>query len=297
MSSVGWVYEGKGPIRDDFLGHIEDFWGILQRTRVNTVVLCGLLSEEAFESVIEASTTAGCRVLATSREGQIPKVRAGLVSYHGIPFVQLMVPSLRAQQLMIKRVIDFFGAMIGLLLLWPVFLVVAIATRFDSGGPVFFSQERVGFAGRLFRMWKFRTMRNGADGEKESVAHLNRSGDPRLFKIPNDPRVTRVGALLRRWSIDELPQLWNVLLGHMSLVGPRPFFESDLVEYSDHHFHRLGVKPGITGLWQVRGRSSLVDFEEVVRLDREYIDRWSLWLDVAILMGTVPAVLRRTGAY
>jgi len=162
---------------------------------------------------------------------------------------------------------------------------------------VLFFQERVGFGGARFRMLKFRTMRQGADGEKAAVAHLNHTGDPRLFKIPNDPRVTRLGAWLRRWSLDELPQLWSVLIGDMSLIGPRPFFEADLAMYEDRHFRRLGAKPGITGLWQVKGRSGVKDFEEVVRLDREYIEGWSLWLDLVILLCTIPAVFARRGAY
>jgi lipopolysaccharide/colanic/teichoic acid biosynthesis glycosyltransferase len=189
------------------------------------------------------------------------------------------------------------GSLIGLALVSPIALAAAVAIKLDSRGPVFFSQERVGFGGRVFRMLKFRTMRDGADAEKQTVAHLNQTGDPRLFKIRGDPRVTRVGAWLRRWSLDELPQLLNVLRGDMSLVGPRPFFQADLAGYSDHHYARLGAKPGITGLWQVSGRSSVVDFEEVVRLDSEYVDRWSHWLDVKILFRTVPAVVRRTGAY
>jgi len=128
------------------------------------------------------------------------------------------------------------------------------------------------------------------------MEHMNASGDSRLFKIPDDPRITRVGAFLRRWSIDELPQLWNVLKGDMSLVGPRPFFEADLEDYRDHHFSRLSAKPGLTGLWQVKGRSDILDFDEVVRLDLEYVYSWSLYLDVSIVMQTLPAVLRRTGA-
>jgi lipopolysaccharide/colanic/teichoic acid biosynthesis glycosyltransferase len=140
-------------------------------------------------------------------------------------------------------------------------------------------------------------MRVGADAEKKSLAHLNRTGDKRLFKIEDDPRVTRVGSLLRKWSLDELPQLWNVLRGDMSLVGPRPFFESDLEDYEAHHYRRLGARPGVTGLWQIGGRSSVVDFEEVVRLDRQYIEQWSIWLDISILLRTLPAVLRRSGAF
>jgi lipopolysaccharide/colanic/teichoic acid biosynthesis glycosyltransferase len=146
-------------------------------------------------------------------------------------------------------------------------------------------------------MLKFRTMRVGADAEKSFLAHLNPSGDRRNFKIPDDPRISRVGRLLRRWSLDELPQFLNVIAGHMSLVGPRPVPEDDFVDYEEHHFRRLGAKPGITGLWQVSGRSAISDFEERVRMDTEYIDRWSLWLDFKILVLTLPAVMRRTGAY
>jgi len=146
-------------------------------------------------------------------------------------------------------------------------------------------------------MLKFRTMREGAEAEKASVAALNQNDDPRLFKIPADPRVTRLGRVIRRWSLDELPQLYNVLMGDMSLVGPRPFFESDLDDYEAHHFRRLTVPPGLTGLWQVSGRSDIVDFEEVVRLDRHYIEHWSLALDLRILARTLPVVASRRGAY
>ncbi|PYP13104.1 MAG: hypothetical protein DMD54_17385 [Gemmatimonadetes bacterium] len=143
---------------------------------------------------------------------------------------------------------------------------------------------------------KFRTMMEGAEEMKPLVAHLNHSGDPRLFKIPNDPRISRVGGWMRRWSLDELPQLWNVLKGEMSLVGPRPFPESDFMDYQVHHFARLGAKPGITGLWQVSGRSDIADFDEVVDLDVRYVREWSLLLDVRILLQTIPAVIRRRGA-
>jgi len=174
---------------------------------------------------------------------------------------------------------------------------IAIIVKLDSPGPVLFAQKRVGLGGRAFRMLKFRTMRDGADSEQAGVASLNRSEDSRLFKIADDPRVTRVGRVMRRWSVDELPQLANVLRGDMSLVGPRPFFESDLDDYEAHHFRRLAVPPGLTGLWQVSGRSDIVDFEEVVRLDRYYIEHWSLALDFRILARTLPTVVSRKGAY
>jgi lipopolysaccharide/colanic/teichoic acid biosynthesis glycosyltransferase len=192
---------------------------------------------------------------------------------------------------------DVVIATAGLVLLAPVIAVLAALVKLDSRGPVFFAAKRLGVGAQCFRMYKIRTMRDGADAEKPAVAHLNLSDDSRLFKIPEDPRVTRLGRTMRRWSLDELPQLYNVLIGDMSLVGPRPFFEEDLSLYEPRHYTRLLVKPGLTGLWQVSGRSEILDFEEVVRLDREYIDNWSIGLDLWILGRTLPVVMNRRGAY
>lgn len=213
------------------------------------------------------------------------------------PKLGATLPALTDREARLKRLVDLVGATLALLFLAPVLVVVAIIVKLDSPGPVLFAQKRVGLGGRTFRMLKFRTMRDGADTEQAVVASLNRSEDMRLFKIADDPRVTRVGRVMRRWSVDELPQLANVLCGEMSLVGPRPFFESDLDDYEAHHFRRLAVPPGLTGLWQVSGRSDIVDFEEVVRLDRYYIEHWSLRLDVRILARTLPTVVSRKGAY
>ncbi len=230
----------------------------------------------------------------------------GTVGRHRLgytPYIERVVrigatqPALSARQAFLKRSLDFAGAAIGLILAAPIMAVVAVLVKLDSRGPVLFAQTRVGLCGRTFRMLKFRTMRDGADGEKASLASLNRSDDRRLFKIPSDPRVTRLGRIMRRWSLDELPQLINILAGDMSLVGPRPFFESDLADYEAHHFRRLAVPPGLTGLWQVSGRNDILDFEEVVRLDRHYIEQWSLGLDFRILARTLPAVMSRRGAY
>lgn len=301
LEVVGWVsptvpeLPSEGP--DKVLGSVDDLWNVLQHNAVDTVVLCGLVDDEQIKVLTEAVVSAGVRLLAVSRYDRLGWVRPSPISYRSMSFMELTVPSLRAQQMWVKRGVDLVCAGLGLLAISPLLALISIAIKLDSRGPVFFAQERVGQGGRIFRMMKFRTMRVGADAEKAKLAHLNTSGDARLFKIPNDPRVTRVGTFLRKWSLDELPQLLNVLSGEMSLVGPRPFFESDLVNYREHHFGRLGALPGITGLWQVSGRSSITDFEDVVRLDCEYIHRWSLWLDLEILLRTLPAVLRRTGAY
>ncbi len=294
MVSLGWVNcakaKGKSPSP-------EDIWRELQDREADTVVIAEYLPGELLHAAVEASAAAGCRTLLLPHLNGGAEFKPGLAWHHGVPFVELRVSGLSARHLLLKRWIDAIGSAVLLVLLAPLLLLIAILIRLDSPGPVLYRQERVGLGGRVFRVVKFRTMRLGADAEKASVAHLNRTGDPRLFKIPNDPRVTRVGAILRRWSLDEWPQLWNVLVGEMSLVGPRPFPASDVAGYQDHHFLRLAMRPGITGLWQVEGRSEIVDFEEVVRLDRQYVERWSLWLDFVILARTVPAVLRRNGAY
>jgi lipopolysaccharide/colanic/teichoic acid biosynthesis glycosyltransferase len=212
-------------------------------------------------------------------------------------FVEATPPALDVHEARVKRCIDLLGASVALVLLSPLLVLLAVLVKLDSPGPVVFTQTRAGFGGRSFRMLKLRTMHDGAEHQKASVLHLSHTDDTRLFKIHSDPRATRLGVIMRRWSLDELPQLINVLRGEMSLVGPRPFVASDLDDYEAHHFRRFAVKPGITGLWQVSGRSDIVDFEEVVRLDRYYAEHWSPVLDLQILARTVPAVVGRRGAY
>lgn len=295
-SLAGYVSIGPRTFEGSF-GSLWELADIIDACHAETVVVCEHLNDQEITSVREASLAAGCQLLYPARAVKIAGVRPALVWHQDQPFFELGAPVLKASAITIKRIVDIVGAVLGLVLLSPVFLIIAVAVRLDSPGPVFFTQDRAGLGGRRFRMLKFRTMRLGADAEKHALAHLNHSGDSRLFKIPHDPRVTRLGALLRRWSLDELPQCWNVLWGDMSLVGPRPFFEADFATYQDHHFRRLDAKPGITGLWQVSGRSSVVDFEDVVYLDRQYIEQWTFWLDVSIMARTLPAVVRRTGAY
>ncbi len=282
---------------DDDGAPLRQLGAVIDRCKADTVLVCGPLSDDQFRFVVDTALVSGCRLLTAPRTAGTAGIQPRSVWLQGVPLVELTAPALKGQHLLVKRVIDIAGAFIGLTLMLPIMAIVAVAIKLDSAGPVFFSQERVGYGARVFRLFKFRTMWDGADADKSVVAHLNQSGDARLFKIKDDPRVTRLGGWLRRWSIDELPQLWNVLCGSMSLVGPRPFFETDLDEYLDHHFVRLGAKPGITGLWQVNGRSTLVDFEDVVRLDTEYINGWSLLVDLKVILLTIPAVLRKSGAY
>ncbi len=219
-----------------------------------------------------------------------------LASTGPITILELVRPMRRLPHMTLKHAIDVLGAAIGLILLAPLFAIIGTLIKLDSRGPIFFWQTRVGLGGQPFKMLKLRTMVDGADERKEEVAHLNGSGDWRLFKIDRDPRVTRVGYFLRKYSLDELPQLFNVLKREMSLVGPRPFFADDLDMYEPHHFQRYSVLPGITGQWQVNGRSHVQDFESVVAQDLEYIRNWSIGLDIKILFRTIPAVFRAQGA-
>jgi len=282
---------------DEYLGTVEDLPELIHQLDAEAVVVCADLPVTRISAVIEECLQAGCQILYPARAVRVYGVRPTLVWHHDQPFFELGSPVLKARALISKRIVDVCVSSVLLVLFAPVLLVLAIAVKLDSPGSSMFLQERAGLGGRRFRMFKFRTMRQGSDGEKADLAHLNHSGDKRLFKIREDPRTTRLGRVLRRWSLDELPQLVNVLIGEMSLVGPRPFFESDFAEYEDHHFRRLDAKPGITGLWQVSGRSEMLDFEDVIYLDRQYIEQWSFWLDVSILFRTIPAVLRRTGAF
>lgn len=288
---------GDASTEHAFLGTIDDLSGVINACDPEAVVVCADLPANRINELIEQCLHAGCQVLFPARAVRVYGLRPTLVWHHDQPFFELGSPVLKARALISKRIVDVIVSAVLLLVLSPLLVAIMAAIRLDSPGSPFFLQERAGLGGRRFRMFKFRTMRVGADEEKQDLAHLNQTGDRRLFKIPNDPRTTRLGKVLRRWSLDELPQLANVLIGEMSLIGPRPFFESDFDEYEDHHFRRLDAKPGITGLWQVSGRSEVVDFEDVIFLDRQYIEQWSFWLDVSILFRTIPAVLGRTGAF
>ena len=197
---------------------------------------------------------------------------------------------------LLKRVFDIVASLILMVLLLPVFLATALAIRLESPGPILFKQTRVGRWGELFTMWKFRSMYVDAEARKKELMAQNEMAGGVIFKMKDDPRVTRVGKLIRKTSIDELPQLWNVLIGEMSLVGPRPPVPAEVDQYSLSDRRRLEVIPGITCIWQVSGRSE-IPFDQQVELDVQYIESQSFWTDIKILLKTVPALLFGTGAY
>jgi exopolysaccharide biosynthesis polyprenyl glycosylphosphotransferase len=215
----------------------------------------------------------------------------------GMTCLSFHSPVITGKDFWLKRSFDFCFTALFLIFMCPVYLAIAIAIKLDSPGPVFYKQTRVGLSRKSFQVWKFRTMRTDADKLQKELEALNETKDGVLFKIKDDPRVTGVGKFLRRYSLDELPQLFNVLLGEMSLVGPRPLPTRDVAHFSERHFIRQKVLPGITGLWQVSGRSDILDFEQVVNLDIKYIENWSLKLDFEILLRTVGVVLKKKGAY
>jgi len=216
--------------------------------------------------------------------------------FHGRPVLVFRSAPEASWQGLFKQIIDTVGASILILLLFPVWILVPIAIRLTSPGTALFRQKRCGLNGRPFTMLKFRSMVSDAEQRKQELAALNEMGGP-VFKVTNDPRITPVGRFLRKFSVDEFPQLFNVLRGEMSLVGPRPLPVDEVERFDDPaHRRRLSVRPGLTCLWQVSGRNEVRDFKDWVRLDLEYIDNWSLWLDLKILWRTIPVVLSGTGA-
>ncbi|HUP61230.1 MAG TPA: sugar transferase [Thermoanaerobaculia bacterium] len=221
--------------------------------------------------------------------------RLEIEELEGVPFLTFTTTPSNEAQLALKRALDVALSMMVLALAAPIILGAAVLIRFTSPGSVFFKQRRMGLNGRIFTLYKFRTMIEDAHARREEVAHLNEMNGP-AFKAKDDPRVTRVGRWLRRFSLDELPQLWNVLKGDMSLVGPRPPIPEEVASYHRWHRRRLSMKPGLTCLWQVSGRNEIADFDRWMKMDLQYIDNWSPSLDLKILLRTIPAVLSGKGA-
>ncbi len=278
------------------LGGTVDLARVLAATPVDLVIITlPWRSRDRIIRLVEVCEAAGVRVRIVPDLFQMSLNRVDLDSLGGIPLIAVREPALKGWSFRTKRGLDLALSLLFLVLLAPLVAVIAIAIRLDSRGPVIFLQQRVGRDGWLFKCYKFRSMVDGADEGRADLWDRNEATGP-IFKMRSDPRITRVGRVLRRLSLDELPQLWNVLRGDMSLVGPRPPMPCEVEGYADWHRRRLEVAPGLTGLWQVSGRSDLT-FDEMVMLDLFYAENWSLGLDLNILLRTVPSVLRGTGAY
>ena len=251
--------------------------------------------EDDAVDLVDRCHRSGVRVRVAPSTMEILMDRVEFVPGRAVPLFELKPPVFEGLDFVIKRTFDFFGAVLLLVVLSPVLALIAIAIKLETRGPVLFRAPRPGIGGQPFPCLKFRTMHAGAHALQGEMEQHNEAGGA-IFKIREDPRVTRVGRLLRRFSLDEFPQLWNVVRGDMSLVGPRPLPQRDYDRLEDWHRKRYLVLPGMTGLWQVSGRSAL-EFDDLVRLDFVYLERWSVFLDLTILLKTIPAVLRSKGAW
>lgn len=287
------------PVNGD--GDITRVERVLQTTihdhDVDTVLLCSHFDDDRLAQIVVTAEAAGCRVLCLSRTYFVSKRSPKLKTYDRTPVVELTQPGIRGRDVVLKRAFDLVAAGTLLLLASPVMLVVTLLVKRSSPGPVLFRQERVGYAGRRFHILKFRSMRADAEEHLDELRDHSVYDDPRLFKMVHDPRVTPLGRFLRKSSLDELPQLFNVIHGSMSLVGPRPPLPAEVEAYGDRSYLRFDVKPGITGPWQVNGRNSIRSFDEVIALEAAYVNGWTIWRDFVILARTVPAVLRMDGAH
>jgi exopolysaccharide biosynthesis polyprenyl glycosylphosphotransferase len=293
---VGEVDTSQFVQTDGPLGPTSAMMRLIDEHRADTVVLYGHVSEPLAERLARVADAAGCNVVCLPRTMALHGFEPQLVFHHGDPLMRLVRPGERGRQLAVKRATDIIVSTLLLIALAPVFLLVAIGVRLTSRGPALFRQIRVGQGGRNFPMWKFRSMIDTAEAHRAELLSRNYYGDEPLFKVAHDPRITRFGRFLRRTSLDELPQLWNVLRGEMSLVGPRPPLPDEVARYSEHHFIRLDMRPGLTGPWQVSGRNRIMHFEDVVQLEADYISNWSFAQDAMILARTLPAVIRMDGA-
>jgi exopolysaccharide biosynthesis polyprenyl glycosylphosphotransferase len=301
LEVVGFVDADPLPLHHELgdlpvLGSTEQLPEIIKRESIEHVMLAFTGDgHDAGLDVVRTCNDLDVQLDIVPRLFEVVGSRAQFYSLLGTPLLGLTPPVLSVSHRIAKRSIDIAGAMLGLALLSPLFLACAIAIKLNSKGPVLFRQTRIGRGQQPFTILKFRTMGEDAEARKADLAHLNAhlADDPRMFKIPDDPRVTSVGRVLRKYSIDELPQLWNVLRGQMSLVGPRPLIPHEHQYVADWGLRRLDLTPGLTGLWQVFGRSE-IPFSEMLVLDYLYVTNWTLWGDIKLVARTIPALMGKT---
>lgn len=272
---------------DDFLDYIRT--NVVDEVFINGNNLTD--NEQLARELLEMGVTVHFKLMRSSGISENKVIE----TYAGYTVLTTSINMATPRQMFIKRVMDIVGSVVGLFFMLIAFVIFAPIIKIQSPGPVFFKQPRVGRNGRRFNLYKFRSMYNDAEARKKELMDQNKI-DGNMFKLDNDPRVTPIGRFMRKYSIDELPQFWNVLKGEMSLVGTRPPTEDEFELYKAHHRARLGIKPGITGMWQVSGRSDITNFEEVVALDTQYISNWNLSMDLRILFKTIMVVIKGQGA-
>jgi exopolysaccharide biosynthesis polyprenyl glycosylphosphotransferase len=293
---LGAVVSDGGAVGMPVLGSVRDLPQLLARLRPDELIVSDVeFGDEAFLDLVEEAHRTGVKVRLAPTTTELLTQRAEYVPGQGVPLFELRPPVFAGLDWAMKRGFDVVVSAVMIAVAAPAWLLAALVIKLDSPGPVFYRDQRVGLGERTFGMFKFRSMYVDAAERQAGLETSNEASGP-LFKIKDDPRVTRVGRFMRRYSIDELPQVLNVLRGEMSLVGPRPLPLRDYVQLEDWHRKRYLVLPGMTGLWQVSGRIEL-SFDDLVRLDFYYLENWSIWLDISILAKTLPAVLARRGAY
>ena len=278
------------------LGTLAELPRVLRERSVDELIVTGSdYDQEQLLEIVEVAHAAAVKVRIAPTTTELLVQRGDYVPGQGVPLFELRPPVFAGVDWAVKRAFDLVVSAAIVLVGLPVWLLIALAVKLDSAGPVFYRDRRIGLGESEFGMFKFRSMYVDAAARQAALEAENEASGP-LFKIKNDPRVTRVGRFLRKYSLDELPQVLNVLRGEMSLVGPRPLPVRDYVQLEEWHKKRYLVLPGMTGLWQVSGRIAL-SFDDLVRLDFYYLENWSIWLDISILVKTLPAVLARRGAY
>jgi len=287
------VEEVKGV---EVIGNLDDISEILHGYAIDEVIFVVPRSRLSYiENAIHACEIEGVKASIAVDLFDLQIAKSYNTALNGIPLLTFKTTVPDEQQLFIKSAMDIIISGFGIIMLSPLFLIAAILIKLTSPGPVLFKQIRVGLNGRKFVLYKFRTMYRDAEAKQAELKALNEMDGP-VFKIKKDPRITPVGRILRKFSLDELPQLLNVFVGDMSMIGPRPPLPNEVAQYESWQRRRLSMRPGVTCLWQISGRNK-IDFNEWMKLDLKYLDNWSLWFDVKILIRTVPAVLFGTGAY
>lgn len=299
MEIIGYVDTDAPCYYDDLdhLGGIDDLISIVQaHTADEITVAISLKSDNRIEKSLNECQRMGVTItMLLECNNQADSLKAQVAMVGDLPALKFHTVSLDETQLFMKRVFDIIGASVGMLIFAIAYLIFAPLIKFESKGPAIFKQTRVGRNGRKFQMQKFRSMEADAEAKKEALAEKNEMDGP-MFKMDEDPRITRIGKFIRKTSIDELPQFWNVLKGEMSLVGTRPPTVEEVEQYELSHRRRIAIVPGITGNWQVQGRSNIKDFEEIVQMDIDYIENWSVKEDIKILFKTVLVVLKKEGS-
>lgn len=299
VNEIGYVSYDDYDEGLEYIGSISQLESIIRRYNIDQVYIMQKRERDIadIQKYVDLCIRMGvtCRVIVDIyRRRKSYSYNSSIGTYPVITYHTICMNNWEA---FFKRIFDIVFSIIAIILTSPIMLVTAIAIKLDSPGPAIFKQVRVGMNGRHFKIWKFRSMHVNADEMKAQLLEQNEVKDGMMFKMKDDPRITRVGKIIRKLSIDELPQFFNVLSGSMSFVGTRPPTLDEVAKYQTDQWRRISIKPGITGMWQVSGRSNIKDFDEVVKLDVEYIDNWNLWLDIKMLFKTVGVVFRHEDSY